>query len=346
MQVEIVLAAVVCNNLVGKWSRKRLPTGAPKVRFAGKTALGALLWSAAASAQGPLHHQLPAAIAYPEGIAYDARARAFYVAGSASGQIVRVDTRTGEARLIGAGLSGQIENTFPGILGLNLDARGRLWMAGGRTGKVYVVDAKTGALIQTITSPDASNGLINDIAFARGKAFFTDTLRPVLWAVNASSSVAATPEPWIDFAGTALEYSQGANLNGITATPDGRTLLTGQMNKGLLFKIETASRKVTQIDLKGETVTGVDGLVLKGRTLYVIRQPEAEIVTIRLASDMLSGVVVARTKIAGLLWPATGAIAGRDLLVVNTQFNKRRTNDPHVPFSVQRVPLVALDGKP
>lgn len=316
------------------------------MRFAAKTALGALLWSAVATAQAPVSHQLPAAIAYPEGIAYDARVAAFYVAGSANGQIVRVDTRTGEARSIGAGLADQIGSTFPGILGLNLDGRGRLWMAGGRTGKVYVVNATTGALIQTIATPDASKGLINDIAFARGKAFFTDTLRPVLWAVNAGSGLAATPEPWIDFAGTALAYAQGANLNGIAATPDGRTLLVGQMNKGLLFRIDTASRKVTQIDLKGETVTGADGLVLKGRTLYVIRQPEAEIVTIRLAPDMLSGVVVARTRSAGLLWPATGAIAGRDLLVVNTQFNKRTTKDPQVPFSVQRVPLATLGGKP
>ena len=314
------------------------------MRIAYKAAIGLLIWAPAASAQLPDRYRLPAEITYPEGIALDPDAGAIYVASSPSGQIARVDTRTGRSQLIGNGLAREIGGVFPGILGLRLDAQGRLWMAGGRTGKVFVVDAKTGALIQTITPPDASTGLINDIAFAGGKAFFTDTLRPTLWAVDIGASVPSAPEPWINFAGTALAYGEGANLNGIAATPDGRTLLTGQMNKGLLFKIDTATRQVTPIDLKGETVAGVDGLVLTGSTLFVIRQPAGEIVTIRLSPDMSSGEVVARTKAEGLLWPATGAISGRELLVVNTQFNKRASADPQRPFSVQRVPLSTLDA--
>lgn len=307
-------------------------------------AIALLVCAAAAAAQTPQRHALPAAVTYPEGIAYDRKARVFYVASSQTGQIARVDARTGKARLIGTGLSAQIGSTFPGILGLALDQRGRLWMAGGRTGKIFVVNARTGALIQTITPPEAAKGLINDIAFARGKALFTDTLRPMLWAVDAGATIAAVPEAWIDFSGTALEYAAGANLNGIAATADGRTLIVGQMNKGLLFRIDTASRQVTQIDLKGETVAGVDGLVLRDSTLYVIRQPDAEIVTIRLAPGLASGPVVARTRVAGLQWPATGAISGNEMLVVNTQFNKRTSKDPENPFSVQRVPLNALEG--
>lgn len=136
------------------------------MRIAYKAAIGLLIWAPAASAQLPDRYRLPAEITYPEGIALDPDAGAIYVASSPSGQIARVDTRTGRSQLIGNGLAREIGGVFPGILGLRLDAQGRLWMAGGRTGKVFVVDAKTGALIQTITPPDASTGLINDIAFA------------------------------------------------------------------------------------------------------------------------------------------------------------------------------------
>ena len=307
--------------------------------------LGLALSAGPAGAESPSRHVLPTAIAYPEGVAYDARARVFYVAGSTTAFIARVDARTSRATVVKApAVAAQIGDAFPGVLGLHLDPRGRLWMAGGRTGKAFVVNPASGALIQTVTPPDAAQGLINDIAFAEGKAYLTDTLRPILWMADAGARVLAAPQAWLNFDGTALEYAPGANLNGIVATADGKTLIAGQMNKGLLFKIDIASRKVTPIDLKGQTVEGVDGLVLRGRTLYVIRQPAAEIVTVALAPDLASGRVVSRKAVDGLLWPATGALAGDELLVVNTQFNRRPTGDAEMPFSVQRVPLADLAG--
>lgn len=295
------------------------------------------------AADSSARYELPDEVSHPEGIAYDAKEDVFYVAGSPDGQIARVDLRTGQRQLVGQGLAGELDGVFPGILGLKADDRGRLWMAGGRTGKVFVTDARTGTLLQTIETPDAAKGLINDIAFAGGKAFFTDTLRATLWAADSGETIAAAPERWLDFADTPLEYSEGPNLNGITATPDGRSLLVGQMNKGLLFKIDLATRSVSPIDLNGETVAGVDGLVLSGRTLYAIRQPVGEIVTIRLAPDMVSGEVIARTSSPGLLWPATGVIVDDELLVVNSQFNRRTTGDAQRPFSIQRVLLSSLD---
>lgn len=290
-------------------------------------------------------HVLPADVAYPEGIAYDARSRTLYTVGSTSAAIAHVDARTGKVTTVVAkDVASQIGDLFPAVLGLKVDARGRLWMAGGRTGKVFVVDPRTGRLIQTIATP-GEGGLINDVAFAGGKAFFTDTFRGTLWAADAGADIPATPEAWVEFKGTPLEYAQGANLNGILATPDGRSLITGQMNKGLLYRIDVASKQVTPIAIGGEKVEGADGLILQGRTLYVIRQPAAEIVTVQLSPDLTWGGVVKRTKTEGLLWPATGVIVGGELVVVNTQFNKRGTNDPETPFSLQRVPLSELAGR-
>ena len=289
-------------------------------------------------------HTLPAEVSFPEGVAYDPASRTLYTAGAQDGRIARIDARTGRATSVAAPeVAAQIGTAFPGALGMKLDPRGRLWIAGGRTGKVFVVAPRTGRLIQTVTTP-GTGGLINDIAFAGGRAYFTDTLRPTLWAVDAGAEVPVAPEAFLTFPAGPLQYGEGANLNGILATADGKTLLTGQMAKGLLFKIDVASRQVSAVPIGGEKVEGVDGLVLNGRTLYVIRQPAAEIVTVQLAPDLSWGGVVKRTKAPGLLWPATGVLVGNELVVVNTQFNKRTTGDAETPFSLERVPLSQLAG--
>jgi Cu-Zn family superoxide dismutase len=224
---------------------------------------------------------------------------------------------------------------------MKLDNVGRLWLSGGRTGRMHVVDAKTGQVIKQFTTT-GTGSLINDVVIAEGGAYFTDTLRPILWRVTVTATGIGELEPWLDFTGTALVHAQGANLNGITTTADGRSLIVGQMNKGLLFRIDLADRKVIPLDLAGETVTGVDGLWRDGTTLWVVRQPEAEIVTVRLSEKADRGTVVSRFKDPALLWPATCAKAGDRLLVVNTQFNKRSTGDPRLPFEVVGVPLASL----
>jgi Cu-Zn family superoxide dismutase len=307
-------------------------------------AAAALAVAAPAMAQGA--YPLPAEVTFPEGVAYDAKTQSIYTASSPKGTVARVDARTGKATAIASPeVAQQIGTTFPGVLGMKVDSRGRLWMAGGRTGKIFVVDPKTGRLIQTITTPEPEKGLINDIAFAGGRAYITDTFRPTLWAVDAGAQIPGAAEAFLSFDGTPLQYAQGANLNGITPTPDGRTLLTGQMNKGLLFKIDLASKQVSPIPLGAETVPGADGLILQGRTLYVIRQPAGEIVTVQLSGDLASGQVVKRTAAAGLAWPATGVIVGNELVVANSQFNKRGSNDPVTPFALSRVPLADLAGR-
>ena len=235
-------------------------------------------------------------------------------------------------------LVGSGSTVFPALLGMKLDNAGRLWLSGGRTGRMHVVDAKTGRVIKQFTTT-GTGSLINDVAIAEGGAYFTDTLRPILWRVTFTSTAIGELELWLDFTGTALVHAQGANLNGITTTADGRSLIVGQMNKGLLFRIDLADRKVTPLDLAGETVTGVDGLWRDGTTLWVVRQPEAEIVTVRLSEKADRGTVVSRFKDPALLWPATCVKAGDRLLVVNTQFNKRSTGDPRLPFQVVGVPL-------
>jgi Cu-Zn family superoxide dismutase len=288
--------------------------------------------------------ELPAAVSFPEGVAYDAATGALYTASAEDGTVVRVNAATGAADVItpAGTLMPAGGTTFPGPLGMEVDGANRLWIAGGFTGKVWVVNTADGTVIKEVTVPTAPQSLINDLAIVGATGYFTDTFVPTLWRVSAEGGTIGNIEPWLDLAGTPIPYgADGPNLNGITVTPDGRTLIVVHMGKGQLFKIDVASKAVTAIDTAGADLTTADGLVLEGSTLYVIRQGAQEVVTLRLNAELTGATVVSRFT-EGLAWPATATRVGEDLVVVNTQFNTRGQSTTTRPFALLRVPVSRL----
>ena len=286
---------------------------------------------------------LPAAITYPEGIAYDAKASSFYTASAADGAVIKVDLASNRSEVVLPAKT-LIESgaAFPTLLGMNLDRAGRLWICGGRTSQMFVIDPAKRSVVKKLTL--GAGGLLNDVAFTPEAAYVTDTLRPTLWRIETRGATIGDAEAWLDLSRTPIGHVQGLNLNGIVATADGKRLLVGHMDKGQLFSIDTATKQVTAIDLRNEVVTGIDGLLLDGTTLYLVRQPQAEIVRIALSADLSSGKVVTRLRDAALLWPSTLAKKGNELLVVNTQFNTKDKEPPKQPFTVAVIPLAKLEG--
>lgn len=281
---------------------------------------------------------LPDTVSFPEGIAYDAADDAIYTTSAVDGTLVRIAAGTGAAEtvapagvLIPAGTT-----TFPTTVGMKIDADKRLWIAGGRVGTMTIFDTRTRAVVAQVKTPEAP-GLVNDVILIGNAGYFTDTFVPTLWRVTLNGT-AATLEPWLDLRGTPIEYTDGPSLNGIVATPDGRTLIVGQMNKGLLFRIDVETKAVTPIDTGGADLTGIDGLVLDGSRLYVVRQTAVEVAAVDLAPDLSSGKVAARLT-ESLAWPATGARVGDDLVVVNSQFNVRQAQQETRPFTLSRIPV-------
>jgi sugar lactone lactonase YvrE len=146
-------------------------------------------------------------------------------------------------------------------------------------------------------------------------------------------------EEWLNFTGTPLVYQQGFNVNGIAISSDGKYLIVVQSNTGKLFRIDVATRAVTEINLGGETVTNGDGILLDVRTLYVVRNQQGLIVKILLSEDLSSGTVVSSSTDPSLTYPTTIAKAGDRLLVVNSQFNNRgEGKQPVLPFTVSSIP--------
>jgi Cu-Zn family superoxide dismutase len=109
-----------------------------------------------------------------------------------------------------------------------------------------------------------------------------------------------------------------------------------QSNTGKLFRISLATKEVVEIDLGGATVTNGDGLVLRGHSLYVVRNSMFQIDEVRLSGDFTSGEVVSSTNDPSFIYPTTAVIARGRLLVVNSQFNNRG-GTPVLPFTVSSI---------
>jgi len=289
---------------------------------------------------------LPAAVNFPEGIGYDAAQDQIYVGSALTGAVARVNVKTGDGSVfMPPGTLATEGGRFPGLNGMKVDAQKRLWIAAGAQGRMFVIDTTTGKILKQFEVPNPAGSVINDITLAGGAGYFTDTRFGTMWRVQTKGSEIGELEPWLTFEGTPLQSGPGANLNGIASTPDGRTIIAVHMGRGELYKINVATKAVTLIDTAKADLTSADGLVLDGSTLYVVRQSAGEVATVQLASDLSRGTVVSRFAHPMLTYPATAAKVGNELLVVNTQFNKRTSKTETTPFTVVRIPIAALGAK-
>ena len=288
-------------------------------------------------AAGTERYVLPGEQVFPEGIAYWSDTGAFYVGSTTDGTVFRGNVEGDSKRtevFLEPGTDGRKTAT-----GMEVDAEGQLFIAGGDTGEIFVYDTESGDLVRRLSTPEAEATFLNDVAVTpEGDAYFTDSMRPVLFRVPATGDGVSEPEPWLNFEGTPLEYEESFNLNGIDATDDGRYLITVQSNTGELFRIDTESKEVVEIDLGGETLANGDGLLLDGGTVYVLRNQQELIVPVALSGDYTSGEAGEGFTDPSFAYPTTMAKHGGRLLVVNSQFD-RQGGEPELPFTVSEVDI-------
>lgn len=307
--------------------------GQPIVRIAAGLALA----SAVAFAQVPeglSGYEVPGDATFPEGIAYHEQEGALYVGGAASGAIYRIDLATGEASTFAEPGS---RPPF-GTLGLALSER-HLWVAGGNTGTVARYDLHDARIVDVFETPEASQTLINDVFVATdGTVYATDSFRPVLFRIEAGSDVM---EPWLDLEGTAFEYGEGVNANGLVVTDDNAYLIVVALNSGALYRVDLSSQEVVAFDVEGGPFPGGDGLVLDGDTLYVAQQGADRIAVVELDVEAATASVVGEIASPEFAQIATLVKVGDDLVVVNTQFGAMQSADgPELPFQLSVVSTV------
>jgi len=259
----------------------------------------------------------------PEGIAV--HGTTFYAGSRANGAVFAGDLRTGKGSVLVQGVSGRVAT------GLKY-AHGLLFVSGASTGKAWVFDARTGSQLREYPF---GGGFINDVVVTRTAAFFTDSNNAVLYKValskNGRPAQTFTTLPLTgDF-----QLAAGFNLNGIDATPNGKTLISVQTNTGKLFTIHPVTGATHEIALGGATVTNGDGILLAGKTLYVVRNTNNEVAVVRLANNDGSGAIVKTITDPDFDVPTTIARLGERLYLPNARFTTPAT--PSTPYAVVQV---------
>src|SRR5215211_8259254 len=114
-----------------------------------------------------------------------------------------------------------------------------LFVAGALTGQAYIYDLRTGATVATYQFGAPGASIINDVTVTKHGAWFTDSLQAQLYVVPVSR--AGVPGPTfrtLAVSGPAADTSGDFNLNGIQATPNGKTLIVAHSATGQLYTVD------------------------------------------------------------------------------------------------------------
>ncbi|WP_405848789.1 superoxide dismutase [Streptomyces niveus] len=263
----------------------------------------------------------------PEGIAIGGGPYA-YMGSLADGSVRRADLSTGEGRTVLAGATGGAAT------GLKLDRDGLLYISGGVSGSIRVLDTRTNRL--TATYQPTTAGFVNDVILYGDRAWFTNSNAPVLYTVPRGKKKDGLRS--VPLGGEWEQAPTGISANGIETTPDGRALIIVNSPIGKLFRVDPKTGHATTITLKGAAdVVNGDGLVRVGNTLYVV-QNRLNLITV---FDLDAGARTAtlRRSITDPRFdvPTTAARLGNRLYLVNARFTTPPT--PETTYNAVAVPL-------
>jgi sugar lactone lactonase YvrE len=276
---------------------------------------GLLLIIAAPASARPFPDVIPLPNGFqPEGI--DIRGKSFYVGSIPTGAVFRGDLRTGAGSVLVPPQTGRA------AIGLDVDARGRIFVAGGPTGQAFVYDARTGTALASYQLATGLPTFVNDVVVTRDAAWFTESQQSVLYrvpigrrgALGSQADVEALPLTG-DF-----ELAAGFNVNGIDTTPSGKKLVIVQSNIGRLYTVDPNTGKADLVELSGGDVRFGDGILLDGRKLYVVQNQLNRVAVVRLSRGLRSGMIIEHLTDPALDVPTTIAEFRKSLYAVNARF--------------------------
>lgn len=304
-------------------------------------ATGALLVTlvssaAAPAAQAQQSDSFPQQIDLPDGFRPEGittgRGTTIYVGSLANGAIWVGDVRTGQPSMIIPGAEGRV------AVGLDYDRRNdRLWVAGGPTGTVTVYDPRSGAVLMTYTVAGA--GFLNDLVVTKRAVYVTDSMNANLVVIPLGRRGELPGQDAVSKLPLTGDYAQvpGFNANGIVATPHAKWLVIVQSATSTLFRVNPDTGVARAIALQGGTLSGGDGLELRGRTLYVVRGQPNAVVPVKLGRHLLTGQVRDAITDPSLDVPSTATLAAGRLWAVNARFGTPNPNT--ADYWVTQLPL-------
>jgi sugar lactone lactonase YvrE len=290
--------------------------------------IGGALAVPAAARQYPETIPLPNGWA-PEGIA-TGFGNEFFSGSRMTGGIFRGNLKTGMGDVLVPGRAGGAAT------GMKVDRRNRLFVSGAATGTARIYNGGSGALLReyTLTEDDT---FINDVTLTRRAAYFTDSINRRLYVLRLKrhGKLPARART-LPLTGD-LKYDTNPmtfELNGIAAAGHGR-LITVQTRTGMLFLVNAHTGRTHAIDLDGGSVPNGDGLLLIGRTLYVVQNQDNKIAVIHLKRSLRRGEIKRYLTDDDFDVPTTIAERGGFLWAVNARFTTPVT--PATTYDVVRV---------
>ena len=265
----------------------------------------------------------------PEGVAVG-HGGVIYAGSRRHGAVYAADLRTGEGQVIVPPQVGRI------AVGLAFDQRSNnIFVAGGGGGAGYVYDSGSGASLASYQFVTTGATFVNDVDVAQDAAYFTDSQRPVIYKVPLG------PGGDLGSGFEVLNLPTGLNLNGIVATPDGKTLIGVQSGMGVLVRVDVETGSSSVIDLGGYSVAQGDGLLLQGHTIYVMRNTVEILAEIALSSDFSSGILQREITDPDFDVPTTIDRFRNTIYAVNARFSSG--NDPGLTYTIVGVDVSKQD---
>jgi sugar lactone lactonase YvrE len=276
---------------------------------------GAAVVLPATSAGAAPADPFPEVIALPDGFSPEGistgRGTDFYVGSRTDGSIYRGDLRTGAGALL-------VEGTPGGAaIGTEVDRQGRLWVAGGATGDVFVYDQNGDEL--AVYDFAASDTFVNDVVVTRDAAWFTDSRKAVLYRIPIERDGSLGDGEIVPLFGD-YRHGPGNNLNGIDASRDGSVLVAVQSNFGNLYNINPETGETTLIDLGGATVVNGDGIYLEDHTLYVVQNRFNKVAVIDVGRSLTWGSIEDELTSENFDVPTTMTRYAGTFYLVNARF--------------------------
>ena len=262
---------------------------------------------------------------WPEGFAIGKGHTAYN--GSVDGSIYKVDLRSGKGAVLNPQETPDPMDCLK--LGMRVDSRtNNLFVAGCWYENLLVYDADTGEVKADYQLGPMFESLVNDLAITNNAVYVTDSFLPVIYRLplakngglppNADgvTTIDLPPEFIMDF-----DNDPCCGGNGIVATPNGKTLIIGHSLLSALYRVDPATGEVIEIEVSPPLTGFLDGLVMHGRTLYIMN-PDWELVqVVELDKEMLTGEFVGTMYDSNMSGVASGALFGKSLYVNNAHYD-------------------------
>ncbi|WP_214408791.1 SMP-30/gluconolactonase/LRE family protein [Sphaerisporangium fuscum] len=221
--------------------------------------------------------------------------------------------------------------------GIHPDRRGRVFVA---TRAALDVHGRDGRLIahRPATAGPVGDPFLNDLVITRDAVYVTDSTNAVVWRATLEGGRIGQLQRWLDVRPLVPQMpAQYFFLNGIDATPDGKTLIVSSQGLEALIRVDVATREARLVDLGGASF-GPDGLVLRGTTVYAVLNYAAPagqgVYVARLGDDLSAGEVVAKVIDPSFDSPTTLAVRNGRVYVVNGQLDHAPGTPPYTVVTV------------